>query len=85
MQTVVLGLLLAAVFGYFVPAVQNGARRTLQSKPRMVWAVPALLAAVFAGAAALAGTFDPRLILMVLVYLSLPVACVWAAGRGPAK
>jgi len=84
-QTVVLGLLLAAVFGYFVPAVQNGARGILQSKPRMVWAVPALLAAVFAGAAALTGAFDPRLILMVFVYLSLPVACVSAAGRGPAK
>ena len=49
-----------------------------------VWLVPLLLGAVFAGAAAMAGVFDARLTLLVLVYLALPVACVIHAGHGSA-
>jgi membrane protease YdiL (CAAX protease family) len=81
-QTLILALLLAAVFAYFIPAVQRGLRRLPQ---RTIWLVPLVLAAVFGGAAALAGAFDARLLLMVLVYLALPVACVAAAGAGTVK
>jgi membrane protease YdiL (CAAX protease family) len=81
LQTFVLAVLLAAVFACFLPAVQGGLRRM----PRWgVWLVPLLLGAVFAGAAAMAGVFDARLTLLVLVYLALPVACVFHAGHGSA-
>jgi membrane protease YdiL (CAAX protease family) len=78
----VLALLLAAIFAYFIPAVQRGLRRVA---PRIIWLIPVAFCGIFAGAAALAGAFDARLILLVLVYLALPVACVAAAGAGPAK
>lgn len=84
MQTLVLALLLTAVFSYFVPATQRGVRQMLQRNRRAVWGVPIVLAGIFAGASLLAGAFSVSLILMVLVYLALPVACVAAAGPGPA-
>ena len=85
MQALVLGLLLAAVFSWFVPAVRNGVRGALRENPRRIWAAPAVLAAVFAGAAALAGAFSPALTAAVLAYLCLPVGCVFAAGGGGPK
>jgi membrane protease YdiL (CAAX protease family) len=83
-QTIVLGLLLAAVFAYFVPAVRTGVRKTLQGNPRMLWVVPVVLAGVFAGASVIANAFSVPLILLVLVYLALPTICVFHAGHGPA-
>lgn len=77
-----LSLLLAAVFAYFHPAVQRGVRRAPSWAIRLV---PVVLAAVFGAASALAGAFSLPLLLMVLVYLALPTACVCAAGTGPAK
>ncbi len=82
MQTLVLALLLAAVFGLFVPAAQNRLRGLLQGSPRSVWAVPFLLAAVFGGASAVAGACSIPLIAMVLAYALAPVACVYALGVG---
>jgi membrane protease YdiL (CAAX protease family) len=81
-QTVVLGLLLAAVLACFIPAVQRGLRRISR---RTIWLAAVALAGIFAGASTLAGAFSPALTLMVLVYLALPTGCVWAAGAGPAK
>jgi membrane protease YdiL (CAAX protease family) len=81
-QILILALLLAAVFTYFIPAVQLRLRRV---PSHFIWLAPVILAAVFAAASALAGAFDARLILLVLVYLALPVACVAAAGAGPSK
>ena len=61
-------------------------QRTLRCvASRAIWVAPVLLAAIFAGAAALAGAFSVALVLMVLLYLVLPVACASAAGRGPTK
>ena len=82
MQTLVLALLLAAIFGLFVPSAQTRLRGMLQSFPATLWAVPFLLAAVFAGASALAGVFRPDLTAIVLGYLLAPVACVYLAGSG---
>jgi membrane protease YdiL (CAAX protease family) len=78
LQILVLALLLAAVFAYFIPAVQRGLRRL---PSRAIWLVPLVLTAVFAGAAALAGAFNMPLILLVLVYLALPTVCVFYAGH----
>ncbi len=80
MQTLVLALLLAGIFGFFLPKAQNWLRDLLHARRALIWAVPFLLAAVFSGAAALAGAFSIRLTLLVLAYAAAPVACGWA-GR----
>ena len=80
MQTVTLALLIAAVFAYFVPAVKRAVRRPLQQNPEAVWVVPILLAGIFSAAAL--GVLSLGLILLTLVYLSLPTACISAAGSG---
>ncbi len=85
MQTGVLALLLAGVFGFFAPPAQNRLRSALHSRPALVWAVPLLLTAVFAGAALLAGAFSLPLLLGVLGYAAAPVLCVFLAGAGAIK
>jgi membrane protease YdiL (CAAX protease family) len=85
MQTIVLALLLAAVFGLFAPSAQIRLRGMLQGSPRTIWAVPFLMAAIFAGAAALAGVLRWELPAMVLAYAALPVACVFVAGADSPK
>lgn len=77
MQTAILVLLLAAIFSFFVPAVQRRARRI----GPWIWAAPPLLTAVFAGAAAIAGAGSLPLAAMVLLYTLAPVACAAAAAR----
>src|SRR3954469_5276682 len=85
MQTIVLALLLAAVFGLLVPSAQIRLRGLLHGNPRGIWAFPFLLAGVFAGAAALAGAFSFELVGMVLLYAMAPVACAYAQGWGSPK
>jgi uncharacterized protein len=80
MQTLFLALLLAAVFGLFVPKAQAGLRETLKRHPGSVWAFPFLLTGVFAVAAWVAGALSLPLIAMVLAYTLAPVACVVLAG-----
>jgi membrane protease YdiL (CAAX protease family) len=82
MQTLVLGLLLAAVLGFFIPAVQTGLQTLLHRRPAAVWGVPVLLTAIFSGASVLAGVFSIPLALMVLAYTAAPVACAYAQGAG---
>jgi membrane protease YdiL (CAAX protease family) len=85
MQTLILALLLAAIFGLFVPTAQDRLRRLLHARPGMVWAVPFLLAALFGAASAVADVFRVGLTAYVLVYALGPVACVWLAGGGEPK
>jgi membrane protease YdiL (CAAX protease family) len=85
MQTTVLGLLLAAIFVLFAAPLQQRLQKVLGRTPPAIWAAPFLLAAIFAGAAALAGVFRPALAAMVLVYASAPVLCAYLAGPGPAR
>ncbi len=80
MQTLVLALLLAAVFTLFAPSVQKTLRTTLQAVPARVWLLPVLLAAIFFAAAALAGAASLKLTLLVLLYTAAPVAAAWAGS-----
>jgi membrane protease YdiL (CAAX protease family) len=82
MQTLTLALLLAAVFGFFVPSVQTRLQGLLHRRPRAVWAFPLAFTAVFSGAAALAGALSLGLALMVLVYTAAPALCAYAQGAG---
>ncbi len=85
MQTGVLALLLASVFGFFSPSARNRLQSALHRSPALLWAAPFSLAAVFAGAALLVRCFSPQLIFWVLCYASAPVLCVWLGGVGPVK
>lgn len=85
MQTIVLALLLAAIFGLFVPSAQTRLRALLQGSPGTVWAVPFLLAAVFAGASAIVGIVRLDLWGVVLAYTLAPTAAVYLAGAGTPK
>src|ERR1039458_7706862 len=82
MQTLILALLLAAVLAFFLSTVQNRVRGALHARPAAIWAAPFLLAAIFSGAAALAGAFSFRLALLVLGYTAAPVVCAWIEGAG---
>ena len=85
MQITVLALLLAAVFGLFVPSAQSRLRGLLHSNPRAIWAVPFLLTCIFAAVAALVGAFSFELAGMLLGYTLGPVACVYTQGAGSPK
>jgi membrane protease YdiL (CAAX protease family) len=78
-------LFLAAVFSFFAPAVQNSIRGIFTRRPKLIWAVPGLLTAIFSGAALLANAWSWPLVLLVLAYTAAPVACAALAGRGPTK
>jgi uncharacterized protein len=77
MQTLILALLLAAVFGLLVPSARNGLRCLLGKQRSLVWAVPFLLTAVFAAASLSVHAFSAQLTAIVLAYTAVPVACLW--------
>jgi membrane protease YdiL (CAAX protease family) len=82
MPTLILALLLAAVFGFFVPSFQKRLRGLLHRRPRALWAFPLLLTAVFSAAAALAGALSLRLALLALAYTAAPALCAYLQGPG---
>jgi membrane protease YdiL (CAAX protease family) len=81
-QYLVLALLLAAIFGFFVPAVQRSVPSLFQHHPWTIWGVPFLLTAVFDAAALLVGAASPQLTILVLIYTAGPVLCAVLAGPG---
>jgi membrane protease YdiL (CAAX protease family) len=85
MQTGVLALLLAGVFGFFLPSARNRLEGAFYGRPKLVWAVPFLLTGIFAAAASLVHAASLPLAASVLGYTAVPVLCVYAQGAGPAK
>jgi membrane protease YdiL (CAAX protease family) len=81
MQTLVLVLLLAAVFSLFIPTAQNRLQALLHGTPSLIWGFPLLLTGIFGGAAAMAGAFSIPLTLLVLIYSTAPVLCAVLANR----
>lgn len=77
--------MLAAVLSFFLSSVQEGIRTAFERRPRLVWAVPVVLTAVFSGAAALAEAWSIPLCLLVLSYTAAPVACTAWQGAGSVK
>src|SRR5262249_47348990 len=47
----------------------------------LIWILPLLLTAVFGVASVVAEAFSPGLLLLVLVYTALPLACVYSLGQ----
>ena len=60
MQTLVLALLLAAVLSLFLPAAQKHLQSLLHRRRALVWTLPFLLTAIFAGAADSLALHDVR-------------------------
>jgi membrane protease YdiL (CAAX protease family) len=85
MQTLVLAILLAVILVLLAESVQLRIQKALQRAPSRIWWVPVALTGVFALASSIAGEVNAELILIVLVYTVLPVACAWFAGVGPAQ
>ncbi len=81
-QTVVLALLLAAIFAFLSEGVKAALSRTLHAHPIWIWAAPAILTAIFAGASLMAGAFSAPLSLLVLAYSCAPTLCAFLQGAG---
>jgi membrane protease YdiL (CAAX protease family) len=81
-QTLVLALLLALIFSFFLERVQSRLRSALHNRFALIWLAPLLLSALFGAAAFLAGAFTLRLALLVLAYTAAPVLCAYSQGAG---
>ena len=83
-QTVFLALLLAVIVALLAPRVQKPLQAALRRTPNLVWLAPPLLTAIFCVASILAGSVNPELLAIVLVYTAAPTLCARLAGPGPA-
>jgi membrane protease YdiL (CAAX protease family) len=77
MQFVFLGVLLAAIFALFFVPVQQGLREGLRRRRLLIWLLPLILTGYFLAASATAGEVSWELILIVLAYTCVPIACAW--------
>jgi membrane protease YdiL (CAAX protease family) len=73
--TVVLILLLAAVLSLLSGSVQRRMQAALRRNRGLIFALPAVLTAIFAGASVLAQCFSLELTVAVAAYTYAPVAC----------
>lgn len=72
-MTLVLVLLLAAILSLLLEPLQTRLRKTLLRRPRLIFALPLVLTAIFALASLWANAFSPALTLAVFVYTCAPV------------
>ena len=82
MQTLILGVLLAAVLSLFSGTLQARVRSSLHRRAWLIAFVPFLLTAVFSEAAFLAHACSWQLSAMVLAYTAMPVLCAGIQGAG---
>jgi membrane protease YdiL (CAAX protease family) len=82
MQTLILGVLLAAVLSFFSPTLQDRVRTGLHGRPWLIAFVPILLTGVFSGAAFLVHACSWQPSAMVLAYTAMPVLCAGVQGAG---
>ena len=79
-QIAILCAMLAGVFAFFAPGVQRRLQTALKNRPRLVFAAPVLLTALFAAASAMVGAFSVTLTLLVLIYTSAPTLLLFVQG-----
>ena len=85
MRTIVLLLLLAAILGFLSLAAQKRLRSLFQSRPLLLFAVPAGLTLTFCALSVYAGAFSFPLALLVLAYTGVPTLIAFAQGPVIAK
>jgi len=84
-QTTAQALLLAAVLAFFAPALQEGLRSVLRRRPAWIWIAPPLLTTVFCAAALIPAVLSVPLLLLILIYTSVPVLCAFLQGPGGSR
>ena len=72
-------ILLAAILALLSPGVQRILENALKQRPALLFAIPALLSAVFLAAAVQFDAFNLPLAGLILAYTFLPVACAYLA------
>ncbi len=72
-------ILLAAILALLAPGVQRILENALKQRPALLFAIPAVLSAVFLAAAVQFDAFNLPLAGLILAYTFLPVACAYLA------
>jgi hypothetical protein len=85
MRTPVLAILLAVILGLLCRTVQNRLRAQLQSRPALLFAVPAALTLLFGGLSAASGAFSVPLVLLILAYTFAPAVVAFVQGPAMVK
>jgi len=85
MHWLVLTVLLAVVVALLSLVLQDRMRALFASRPPLIFAVPAVLTALFCGLAAQEGAFSIGLALLVLSYTGAPVLIAFAQGAAALK
>jgi CAAX protease family protein len=73
------GVFLAGILALLVPGIQQFLQNALKHRPPLLFAIPALLSAIFLAAAAALGPFHLALAALILAYTFLPVICAYLA------
>ena len=85
MHTLVLALLLLTILGLLVPTVQRRMRALLESRPALLFAIPAALTLLFSGIAAAADAFSFSLALLLAGYTFAPALVAFVQGPALVK
>lgn len=80
MRTWVPGIFLAVILTFLLPAVPAALRKKLRSRPALLFALPALLAAVFCLVALWLGVLGLPLTLLIIAYTLVPTVCIFLQG-----
>ncbi|MBZ5591376.1 MAG: CPBP family intramembrane metalloprotease [Acidobacteriia bacterium] len=80
MRTLVPALFLAVILAFLLPAVPSELKKKLRSRPTLLFALPALLAAAFCLIAARLGALGLPLTLLIVAYTLVPTVCIFLQG-----
>lgn len=80
MRTLVPVIFLAVILAFLLPAAPSAVKKKLRSRPTLLFAVPASLAAVFCGLAMWLGVFSLPLTLLIIAYTLVPTVCIFMQG-----
>ncbi|HVP48057.1 MAG TPA: type II CAAX endopeptidase family protein [Bryobacteraceae bacterium] len=80
MRTWVPGIFLVVILTFLLPAVPAALRKKLRSRPALLFALPALLAAVFCLVALWLGVLGLPLTLLIIAYTLVPTVCIFLQG-----
>jgi membrane protease YdiL (CAAX protease family) len=72
-------ILLTAILALLCQSIQRVLQNALKRQPSLLFAIPAVLSAVFLAAAAQFHAFSAPLTVLILAYTFLPVICAWFA------
>lgn len=77
------GIFLAAILALLAPPLQRFFENALKQRQALLFAIPALLSAIFLAAAEQLGAVNLPLVILILVYTFLPATCAYLARYAP--